>query len=60
MLLLEIADDGDGIAPDATAGVGTASMRERAEELGGTFAVRSFPDGGTQVVARLRLPCPQE
>jgi signal transduction histidine kinase len=49
-----IADDGVGLADGRPAGVGLFSMRERAEELGGTCAVTS--DGhGTVVEARLPL-----
>ena len=36
--------------PASTAGVGLASMRERAEELGGTFTISSRP-GQTMVQA---------
>jgi signal transduction histidine kinase len=35
--------------------VGLSSMRERAEELGGTLAVEPGPQGGTRVLARLPL-----
>lgn len=52
---LEVADDGRGIATDRVAGVGLASMRERAEELGGTCVVESEVGGGTRVVARLPI-----
>ncbi|KGN35200.1 histidine kinase [Knoellia flava TL1] len=38
-LEVTVEDDGDGIRDGAVAGVGLASMRRRAEELGGTFAV---------------------
>jgi len=38
-LEVTVEDDGDGIRDGAMAGVGLASMRRRAEELGGTFAV---------------------
>jgi len=53
---LEITDDGRGPAPDAGAGVGTASMRERAEELGGWCEMRPGAAAGTVVLARLPLP----
>lgn len=53
MLELEVVDDGRGI-DEARAGVGTASMRERAEELGGTFSVSSNRHG-TVVSAGLPL-----
>ncbi|WP_173380715.1 GAF domain-containing sensor histidine kinase, partial [Nitrolancea hollandica] len=57
-LCLELRDDGRGIAPDHGIGVGLASMRERAEELGGTWSIEPVPTGGTRIVARLpyRLP----
>jgi two-component system, NarL family, sensor kinase len=35
--------------------MGLHSMRERAEELGGTFAVRTRAGGGTCITARLPL-----
>lgn len=56
-LLLQVEDDGVGIAPDRIAGVGLISMRERAEELGGTLIIQARQDGiGTRIVARLPLP----
>lgn len=51
---IEVADAGSGLPSDRRAGVGLASMRERAEELGGTFRVGPGPDRGT--VVRVRLP----
>jgi signal transduction histidine kinase len=55
-LKLEITDDGIGIPPDHPAGVGLASMRERAIELGGKCEILLPPAGGTSVLARLPLP----
>ncbi len=55
-LRLEITDDGCGLPDAVRAGVGLTSMRERAEELGGTYAIEAIPTGGTRVVARLPLP----
>jgi signal transduction histidine kinase len=52
-LELVVGDRGRGFA-DAAEGVGTSSMRERAEELGGSCTVRSGP-GGTLVTALLPL-----
>lgn len=52
-LRLEIQDDGKGISADRQPGVGLASMRERAEELGGTCVVSPRLEGGTRVFARL-------
>jgi signal transduction histidine kinase len=60
VLGLEVADDGVGIPEDRQAGVGMSSMRERAEELGGTLLVEPGPEGGTRVLARLPLPAPKE
>jgi signal transduction histidine kinase len=48
-----VEDDGGGLPPDRPSGVGLASMQERAEELGGTFAVTSEPGRGTRVHAIL-------
>jgi signal transduction histidine kinase len=54
-LELEVSDDGRGIGAGAGSGMGLVSMRERAEELGGTCEVSTPPGGGTRVVARLPL-----
>jgi signal transduction histidine kinase len=54
-LLLTVGDDGRGVSPDAVPGVGSRSMRERAEEQGGTLTVRPRPGGGTEVSARIPL-----
>lgn len=51
-LIVEVEDDGIGIRPDRTAGIGLASLRERAGELGGTTAFSSA-DPGTVVRAVL-------
>jgi signal transduction histidine kinase len=53
MLELEVRDDGLGMPKNRVAGVGLSSMRERAEELGGTCDVKPDPGGGTRVLARL-------
>ena len=45
-LALTVTDDGIGIPPGAERG-GLVNMRERAERLGGTFAVRPGPSTGT-------------
>ncbi len=55
-LRLEVVDDGRGLRPARGRGVGIASMRERAEELGGECIVESPAEGGTRVLARLPLP----
>lgn len=48
-----VSDDGRGIGPDVTAGVGLLSLRERAEELGGRCEVLCPETGGTTVHAVL-------
>ncbi len=53
---LEVVDDGRGLPADRTAGVGLASMGERAAELGGSCAVGAAPDGGTRVHAVIPRP----
>ncbi|MEO3785481.1 GAF domain-containing sensor histidine kinase [Actinocorallia sp. B10E7] len=53
-LTVRVADDGRGAAGPGT-GVGLGSMRERAVELGGSFAVESGPGRGTVVRAVLPL-----
>ena len=55
ILTLEVTDDGAGLPPDRRAGVGLASMRERAAELGGQYLVEPRPGGGTRVLATLPL-----
>jgi len=55
-LMLDIIDDGRGFPQTLRAGVGLASMRERAAELGGTCVIEARPEGGTRVHARLPLP----
>ena len=54
-LILEVSDNGKGIASDTRSGVGSASMRERAAELGGECLIENIPSGGTRVTARLPL-----
>jgi signal transduction histidine kinase len=54
-VLVEIADDGVGIRPDAQAGVGVLSIRERAAELGGRSEVTCPSGGGTVVRAWLPI-----
>jgi two-component system NarL family sensor kinase len=54
-LRIEVADDGSGLPADLVPGVGLGSMRERAAELGGTWAIESSPGGGTVVRALLPL-----
>jgi len=51
---LTIEDDGRGFDLSAPhSGLGLYSMRERAEALGGSFAVESAPGRGTKVAITL-------
>jgi len=52
-LVLTVTDDGLGLPPKLQSGVGLTSMRERAEELGGTCEVGSNQSGGTRITATL-------
>jgi len=54
-LCLTIQDDGIGLPEVITPGVGLASMRERAEELGGTFKIHSRRVSGTEIEVCLPL-----
>lgn len=54
-LHLCIQDDGIGLPETVRAGVGLASMRERAEELGGHYVIQSLNNEGTEVTAVLPL-----
>lgn len=51
---LAVSDDGHGIGSGRDGGVGLASMRDRAERLGGTFTVTSLRPG-TEVCVELPL-----
>jgi two-component system, NarL family, sensor kinase len=54
-LAVEIEDDGRGLREDDRPGVGLASMKERAAEVGGTCTITSRAGGGTLVHAILPL-----
>lgn len=58
LLQVDISDDGRGVSPGHRAGVGLTSMRERAEELGGTCTLLPRPGGGSIVSAELPLADP--
>jgi len=55
LLLLELEDDGVGLPEIRTPGVGSQSMRERAEALSGTLELQRGEAGGTLVRASLPL-----
>jgi NarL family two-component system sensor histidine kinase LiaS len=51
---LEVVDDGRGFSLEAVSdkgGMGLITMRERAEQLGGTLTILSSPGEGTKVKA---------
>jgi len=55
---LEIVDDGIGFEPENVrdrGGLGLASIRERAEQLGGTATIHSAPGEGTSVKVAISL-----
>lgn len=58
LLRIEVSDDGVGLSPNATAGVGLSSMRERAEELGWRMELETAAGRGTRIAALLR--CSEE
>ena len=56
-LLVEVEDDGRGIAPEDLAkarSLGLKGMRERVAYLGGSLEIGRAPRGGTRL--RLRVP----
>lgn len=54
-LVVTVADDGTGVVTPRTDGVGLGSMRERAEEICGSFVLDARPGHGTTMTARLPL-----
>jgi len=52
-LVIEIADDGIGLPAKPNVGVGLHSIRERAEELGGTCQMTDTAGKGTRIVVGL-------
>ena len=57
-LRLEVCDDGRGFDPACARGLGLLTMRERAQQLGGSFSVGPGPGGGTCVRATLPIAAP--
>ncbi len=58
-VVLEVEDDGRGFEPTAVSdkgGMGLTSMRERAERLGGSYALVSAPGDGTTVRVDVEVP----
>lgn len=54
-LIVTVQDDGVGLGEGDRTGVGLTSMRERTEELGGTFTVGPTDPAGTRVRASIPL-----
>jgi signal transduction histidine kinase len=54
-LRLEVSDNGRGLPEEMRPGVGLTSMRGRALELGGEFAVENNPTGGLRITAQLPM-----
>jgi len=52
-LVLEVSDDGPGIAGDARPGFGLSGMRERVAALGGRLMIGGNAEGGVSVAAEL-------
>jgi len=46
---LRLSDDGHGMGPGTTYGLGLTGMEERVRALGGTFGIVSRPGGGTSL-----------
>ncbi len=53
-----VTDDGEGLPAGPFEGHGMQTMRERAEELGGTMHVTSPPGTTITALLPLRTPCP--
>lgn len=61
-LILEISDNGKGfIVADVAAqgGLGMNTMRERAEQVGGTLTIHATPGQGATVRVQVALPTPE-
>ncbi|AQG80877.1 tetratricopeptide repeat protein [Spirosoma montaniterrae] len=56
-LTLQLNDNGIGLNPDADAGMGLQSIRDRAKAIGGQFWLEAGESGGTQ--ATISLPVEQ-
>lgn len=54
-LCLDIIDDGCGMMPITSVGVGLTAMRERTAELNGLFIIKPAADTGTHIYAQLPL-----
>ena len=55
-LVVSVVDEGHGMSGGARLGTGMRSMRERADELGGSCEIVAAPGGGTSVRASAPAP----
>lgn len=55
---VQISDDGKGIQPARSDGIGLIDMRERANLLGEGLRVERLPAGGTRITFSFSLPSP--
>jgi signal transduction histidine kinase len=61
LIEMQVVDDGRGFDPSSSnerGGMGLTTMRERAEQVDGTFTVQSSPGNGTRVKVAVRLNTP--
>lgn len=54
-IFLKVKDNGRGVYLNSQSGIGLNTMRERAEELGGTFQIIDNEPVGTQIIVQLPL-----
>lgn len=59
-LRLRVDDDGRGFDPAMGHGLGLLTMRERAQQLGGTLVIDTAAGNGTRVCALLPMPAAQQ
>jgi signal transduction histidine kinase len=59
-LVITVSDSGPGTSGDTQPGIGLNSMRERSEELGGSFRFTSRLSAGSEMVATLPLLLSEE
>lgn len=59
-LTVQVGDDGVGVRSVTRPGIGMISMRERAEQLGGTLEIARMGCAGTCVIATLPVTIPAE
>jgi two-component system sensor histidine kinase UhpB len=54
-LVLVVRDNGTGVAPDASMGIGMTAMRERVRGIEGSSSIDSSPGRGTTISVRVPL-----